>query len=712
MIVSRGLLFTIIVLSQLLFLSLSSVAQTRVWTRLSGTSGYDIGRGLVVDFRGNVYVTGGARGALDGQTWAGSGDICLMKYDSSGTKQWTRLCGAPFNNEGYHVAVDNAGNVYVGGGTQDTFDGQSYAGGFYDICLVKYDSSGTRLWTRLSGSAGMEEGHGVAADFFGNVYVVGTADSGFDGQTIAGSNDICLLKYDRSGTKLWTRLCGTTGNDGGYSVEVDAGGNVYVVGFVSGALDGQTWAGHEDICLMKYDSSGTRLWTRLSGTATTDACYGVFADTEGSIYVTGATYGTLDGQAYSGGGDICLLKYDSSGTKLWTRLCGSASSEIGVDVNGNGSGYVYVTGRAEGVLDGQPNAGGGDISLTKYTGNGTRLWTQLCGTSGWDQGQGVAVDGGGNVFIAGFCSGPIDGQVFAGGYDFFLMKYNGITPLTITSIFPDTEAVANSLVHIQAITGTGFYLNTIVKLCRTGKTDIVATNVAVSGVWTSISCDFSLGTDDTGTWDVVVANEDSRTDTLYHGFTILNQALPWTPILKYPPNDTIKQVFTIRFGWSFSLRAVSYEYQIARDSGFTSIVTDTIGLRDTTVVLTTPRDLLYRFYWRVRAVNGSGTTPWSDVWSYTTVATGVLDRSSGQGVWLFDILLSGRIVRYSLPWQAHVSMRIFDTRGRNIMSVVDETQSAGIYSVPLSNKKLGTGLYLLRFRAGVFEKTQSIAIVR
>ena len=77
-----------------------------------------------------------------------------------------------------------------------------------------------------------------------------------------------------------------------------------------------------------------------------------------------------------------------------------------------------------------------------------------------------------------------------------------------------------------------------------------------------------------------------------------------------------------------------------------------------------------------------------------------------------NFINSQGVIKYSLPHNAQVSIRIYDMRGRMIIPVVDRTQPAGNYSLPLSNRKLGTGLYLLRFRAGAFEKTQSIAIVR
>ena len=57
------------------------------WTKQLGTSSSDYGFGVTTDSSGNIYVTGGTVGGLDGNTSSGSGDIFLVKYNSSGIKQ-------------------------------------------------------------------------------------------------------------------------------------------------------------------------------------------------------------------------------------------------------------------------------------------------------------------------------------------------------------------------------------------------------------------------------------------------------------------------------------------------------------------------------------------------------------------------------------------------------------------------------------------------
>ena len=168
-----------------------------------------------------------------------------------------------------------------------------------------------------------DEGSGVTTDSSGNIYVTGKTGGGLDGNTSSGLTDIFLVKYNSSGTKQWTKQLGTSGSDEGNSVSTDSSGNIYVTGNTEGGLDGNTSSGSRDIFLVKYNSSGTKQWTKQLGTSFVSYGHGVTTDSSGNIYVTGRTKGELDGNTSSGGFDIFLIKYNSSGTKQWTKQLGT-----------------------------------------------------------------------------------------------------------------------------------------------------------------------------------------------------------------------------------------------------------------------------------------------------------------------------------------------------------------------------------------------------
>jgi hypothetical protein len=99
-------------------------------------------------------------------------------------------------------------------------------------------------------------------------------------------------------------------------VATDASGNVYVTGYTFGGLDGNSLSGNSDFFLTKYDGSGVKQFTRQLGVAAgTTHGYSVATDPSGNVYVAGDTTGGLDGNAPSGNDDFFLTKYDANGMK-------------------------------------------------------------------------------------------------------------------------------------------------------------------------------------------------------------------------------------------------------------------------------------------------------------------------------------------------------------------------------------------------------------
>ena len=104
-------------------------------------------------------------------------------------------------------------------------------------------------------------------------------------------------------------------NDYANGVATDSSGNVYVTGGTKGGLDGNTSAGNTDLFVVKYNSSGTKQWTKQLGTSSNDIAYGVATDSSANVYVTGYTYGGLDGNTSAGDSDFFVVKYNSDGVK-------------------------------------------------------------------------------------------------------------------------------------------------------------------------------------------------------------------------------------------------------------------------------------------------------------------------------------------------------------------------------------------------------------
>lgn len=178
---------------------------------LAGGSG-DHGRGVGVDSSGNSYM-----GGYTSSSGAGSLDVLLAKYNTSGTIQWQRTLGSSNTEIGYAATADSSGNSYVTG----------YATNGSSVLVAKYDTSGTIQWQRtLTNTSGYSQsGYSIAVDASGNVYVTGYS------QNVDGF-DILIAKYNSSGTIQWQRTLGSAGTDTGFGITVDLLGDVYVVGQV------------------------------------------------------------------------------------------------------------------------------------------------------------------------------------------------------------------------------------------------------------------------------------------------------------------------------------------------------------------------------------------------------------------------------------------------------------------------------------------------
>jgi hypothetical protein len=400
--------------------------------QLGAVGAATFGRSVATDTSGDVFVAGITNSGLDGNTKTGITDFFVTKYNGKGEKQYTKQLGvAGADTNGLSVVTDASDNVYVAGYTTGRLDGNPLMGQT-DFFVTKYDNSGAKLYTQQLGVAGAKTyGYSVATDTIGNVYVAGKTSGGLDGNTLMGTSgffDFFVTKFDSSGVKLYTKQLGVAGaHTHGLSVATDGSGNVYVAGDTSGSLDDNTLTGTTDFFVTKYDSSGVKLFTKQLGVAGA-VTHGLSIATDGSgnVYVAGDTSGGLDGNALTGTTDFFVTKYDSSGVKLFTKQLGVAGANThGLSVVTTVSGYVYVAGDTSGGLDLNKKLGTTDFFVTKYNSSLEKIFTRQLGVTGADtHGLSVATDGSGNVYVGGDTSGGLDGNTLTGATDFFVSKYD------------------------------------------------------------------------------------------------------------------------------------------------------------------------------------------------------------------------------------------------------------------------------------------------
>ncbi|HXU30263.1 MAG TPA: SBBP repeat-containing protein, partial [Thermoanaerobaculia bacterium] len=299
------------------------------------------------------------------------------------------------------------------------------------------------------------------------------------------------LVIDPMFTNHQTPLNGS-GQDIGHAIGVDADGNIYVAGstastdFIGTILPGGVQsanAGSFDGFVAKVDPSGTTLlYSTYLGGSDVDEIEGIAVDASGNAYLTGYTFssdfpgvtGSSIQSANAGGRDAWVAKLSPTGSAFgYSTYLGGTGADFGNGIAIDGSGNAYVTGSTSstdfpGVSGGsvQPSNAGGDADafVTKIDATGGAIaYSTYLGGAADDQAYQIALDGSGNLLIAGgTCSSDfpttggsvqptpagIDCDSFL--YDAFVSKLNPLATTLVYSTFLGGEGAVDARLELHA----------------------------------------------------------------------------------------------------------------------------------------------------------------------------------------------------------------------------------------------------------------------
>ncbi len=354
-------------------------------------------------------------------------DLIVAKYNSSGVKQWTQQLGTNRNEGGEAIGVDIDGNVYVAGYTDTDLDGtggQDHQGR-RDVILVKYNSSGVKQWMRQTGTLQDDSAKDITFDSSGNIYFMEVWGSALGGN---GASAV-IQKYSNTGSHAWTRVFNSSSSQFfGQSIAFDPTGFIYVVINTPQTIVGNPNSGMRDIILAKYNLDGVIQWYQQFGTASSDSASGVVVDSSGSAYITGGSLGDMDltgPQTNAGGSDVFLTKFNSSGTRQWTQQFGNSNgngtSDIAIDASNN----LFITGITNNLFE--LNTAGPDYGfLAKYNSNGTKLWTNVITPSTFYFAK-LALDPNGHIYVSGTTTEGFAGTTSTlGNADLLLLRFDAL----------------------------------------------------------------------------------------------------------------------------------------------------------------------------------------------------------------------------------------------------------------------------------------------
>jgi carbonic anhydrase/acetyltransferase-like protein (isoleucine patch superfamily) len=348
----------------------------------------------------------------------------VRKYSPSGSLVWESFFPDD-STDAKEMAFDSQGNIYGAGSVRPTGTDR-----YYDGVVTKFAPDGTVVWSQEfgtlvaggSGTSGWDAAEGVVVDSSDNVYAALYVEGDFDG-TWAGGQDIALIKFAPNGTELFRKQWGTTGDDRTTDAAIDASGNIYVLGETTGDLYGTHLGGYFDNFLVKVGPDGTVIWGRQFGSSGGEIGTGMAVDNvNGFVYLST----TVDNS------QSWATKYDLDGNQIWSKQVGGATGSQGggtggvVDDRGN---WIYALNGDTWNGQSLPAYGGVVVKLDPA---GNEVWNFPLNNP--DEAPIYASSFNPSdlsIYVVGGTEGAFPGQTQSGIRDAFLMKISQTIPVVV-----------------------------------------------------------------------------------------------------------------------------------------------------------------------------------------------------------------------------------------------------------------------------------------
>lgn len=274
-------------------------------------------------------------------------NMTLLKTDSLGIPQWCKGYGSSNEEYANDFYLTSDSSVLIAGSF--SFTGTAALEDFY---ITKTDMLGNLLWSVAVGGSSSD----IATS------VVETRDSCY---LIAGNswsfgsmaNEIYLIKLDRNGNKIWSRIIGNGSGSYINSIKTTFDGGFVLAGHLSSPYN---------ILIVKTDSLGFPQWDRNYHGRVEDWAYDII-QTQDSGFVTIAK--TMDGD------DATLFKTDKNGNPIWAKILSYNNSTINSEnILLSNDNYILIGGNAYDTATFESK-----IILSKIDSLGNVIWTNTFG---------------------------------------------------------------------------------------------------------------------------------------------------------------------------------------------------------------------------------------------------------------------------------------------------------------------------------------------
>ena len=551
----------------------------------------------------------------------------------------------------------------------------------------------------------------TTADDFGRAVVEtnhgGISIAGYTGSYGAGGFDVWLIKTDADGNILWSKTYGGLGDDYAYSLKQTDDG-----GFIIGGATNSFGVGGLDYYLIKTDSLSDTLWTKTFGGVNDDICWSLALADDGYVIAGGKNM-------QPDHPDIWIIKLDTIGNFIWEKTYGTSADEIAWSIEVTSDhGYIIASQNPINSYDGW---------LIKINSNGDSLWTKFYGE---DLGDlllfATQTQDGGYILTGRFSE-------HTGGYtgNVWLLKTDslGNTEWEKTYDYQNDYDIGYS---VQQTIDGGYIV------CGSGEWDvnygwIIRTDSVGDTLWTKSIESYSKLNNFTTLYTVCFSViQASNGDYIVAG----NQP-------QLPPSDHAQQVMLLRiasdivpveltsFTATVQRNSVSLNWQTATEtnnSGFelqrsemSNVKSQTdwqvIGFVPGFGTTTEPKSYSFidenlsvgNYQYRLKQIDFDGSFEYSNTVEVEISSPTEFSLEQNYP----NPFNPSTNIQYSISSRQFVTLKIFNSLGEEIETLVNEFQDAGVHSAfYILNSTLPSGVYYYQLKAGSFVETKKMILLR
>jgi hypothetical protein len=201
-------------------------------------------------------------------------------------------------------------------------------------------------------------------------------------------------------------------------------------------------------------------------------------------------------------------------------------------------------------------------------------------------------------------------------------------------------------------------------------------------------------------------------------FTTELPAAPAIPILASPVDNVSNIPLEVILCWHPVGEALSYTLQVSTSQDFVSVMIDSSTITDTCLAVS---GLEYNtlYYWRVSASNIGGSSEWSTVWQFQSLVDGLQILDPNQIPLSYKLqqnypnpFNSSTIIEFHLPQAGYTEIKIFNTLGENVATLLSSHLQAGVYRLSWDAAHQPSGMYFYRISSNNFRQVKRMVLTK